>query len=237
MPYISNYDIDHICKNILDSLKSFEGEVKIKELFLIISSAIKAANNKVETCEFDKLYAMFVDLIRALESDDQIEPTLIALKNDQNLFDLYIIPKTITATIVDVAKSEAFFAKIREEKIEGNIIPNIPFEVLFNFLKAYYIYRGKVEISEASNNPACDYNNHCLEMKSISEIFNSYKTVSLYNILVYPKDFLPYSLEYLDDYVAAESEKNYKKSFEIVQKAVIDDKYYGSTLKKFCNKL
>lgn len=232
-------DIEYALESISSYINTWEGKEEIKSIYKILSEIIKSAHPDVN--EADYFTQRFINLIRELESNNYMEPVLLVLKNNQDLFDLYIFPKTIVVNFDEIISSEQLFAKIRKEKIKnGKVLPDIPFDCIFNFLKAYYIYRGKVEISNTSNNPAYNYNNQCLEMKSVTDLFldtDSKRPVKISNMLIYSDDALPYSLDYLDDYIDSLSTRYHKQSFEHILKDVIKDKYLGSTLTKFYSSL
>ncbi len=233
---MSQFELDEFFENIVNYLKTPRGQDNLKEIFSIITMANQTSHTQYEVKEINSKEKLLIQLIREIENTSSNNPTLIILKNENDLFDMYIFKQEISVTYDDVSSSEKFFAKVRNKKLTGRIIPDIPFYSLFTFLKAYYIHRGKVEINQTSNNPAYEYNNNCLEMQSTTDLFadiDKQNYLRLNNCLIYSDDALPYSLDYLDDYIENHTYFSKPMDFEIVFKDVKEDKYGGTTLSKF----
>lgn len=239
--YLYKENVEDLLKYFDQCLNSEEGRKRLSN----ISNAIKKEFNISTSTSQEVFDSNIAGLMSKLETKlfcvaDSV--VILILKNKDGLFDLYAFKNFVPAAAINVATSEAFLDYLRRKPIDGWIIDNIPADDVLVFLKAYYLYREEPEISKDANNLVNEYNHLSLRMISIDNYFDENNLASidtLGNVVLYDKDALPYSLEYLDEYRKKQlfdtdtNKRNPYYTFDKVLKMVRDDKYIGMSVRKY----
>lgn len=220
---MSEDKIGKFISSFTDYLYYSRNREALKQLVDKIKGALQDEEQKNET----NVYSDFDKLVELIDNTD-CNPALLILKNQNEKFDMFAFKKGITIKFSELASSEEFLKRIRKSPDEGFVISDVEAEDMLNFLKAYYIYRGKPKQVKNAQNITYDYNHKCLEMTSSLEKYDGLESdynLQLKNIILYDIDVLPYDLNCLDSYYRKNNEY-----FSDILKVVREDKYIGLKL-------
>lgn len=231
---MSTYNIERFVDDLEDYLKYSYNRETLFELMQKLQLKIDENKDLNKDLIVSSAYANFEKLIDLFERYTA-EPLILILKNANQEFDMYIFRNGLNVCLNDIVSSETFMSKLRETPEDGMIIDNIKPEEVFNFLKAYYLYRKYPVQDPEALNQTYIYSKDSLELTSILEEFgDGAENVSINkkNAIIYDNDALPYSLEYLDIY------KKFLHTGEVefadILRDVRENKYLGTSLKKVC---